>query len=86
MGILRERALQLLQGIEDALGEGRVRLDRVEERLDLDLGADRQRELPEPLRGLRPDADGADEDAPARVGEDADEALALRPLIGDQAR
>src|SRR5436189_669639 len=83
---LRELALQLLQGVEDALGEGRVRLDRVEERLDLDLGADRERELAEPLGRLRTDADCPDEPALPWVGEDANRALALRPTVSREAR
>src|SRR5581483_8847020 len=61
---------------------GRVRLDRVPEDVDRDLRADRERDLLQPLAGLRADGDRADEDAPRRVGDQADEAAATRGFVG----
>ena len=53
--------VQLAERQEDRLAEGRVRRDHVEEHLDRHLGADRERELLQPLAGLGPDRDGARE-------------------------
>src|SRR5690348_14384998 len=83
---LRELSLQLLQGEEDALREGRIGLDRVEDGLHRHLRPDRERELPEPLGRLRPDAYGTDEDACPRVGEDAHESVPRRLLVRREAR
>src|SRR5207247_6904625 len=82
---LRERVRELPEGEEDRLREGRIRLDRVEQDVHGGRRAHRQRQLAEPLRRLRADGDGADEDALRRVGEDPDEAVALGPLVGREA-
>ena len=55
---------ELEDRVEDRLGERRIRLDRVEQDVDRNLGAYGERQLSEPLAGLRPDRDGADENAP----------------------
>src|SRR5581483_10191328 len=56
------------------------------EDVDRRLRPHRERQLAEPLRRLRADGDGADERALVRVGEEADEAVALRPLVGGEPR
>ena len=79
----RQRSrFELAQREEDAFAEGGVGLDHVEQHLDRRLGADRERQLLEPLARLGADGDRAREDPPLRVGDDLDEAGALRPLVG----
>ena len=66
----------------DRLRERRVGLDRVEHDVDRHLGADRQRQLAQPLPRLGADGHRADEHAPHGVGEHLQEARPLRPLVG----
>src|SRR2546423_3234695 len=63
-GLRPELVAELARREEDRFGEGRVRLDRVQQHLERHLGADRERHLLEPLPRLRPDRDRAHEHAP----------------------
>src|SRR5438874_7769681 len=81
-----ERVIELARREEERLGEGRVGLDRVEQHVERDLGANRERELLEPLPRLRADRDGADEHPPLRIGGQLHESLPARPLVSARAR
>src|SRR4051794_13549040 len=66
--------VEVLQGVHEDLREGRERLDRVAQRADRDLCADRERCLLQPLAGLRSDRICADEHAAPSVGQQRQEA------------
>src|SRR5690348_3804577 len=55
----RQLVAQLLDSEEDRFRERRIRLDRVDEDLDRRRAPHRERQLAEPLRRLRADADRA---------------------------
>lgn len=53
----------------DGLGERREGLDRLEQDVDRHLGADRERQLAQPLAGLRADGDRAHQNTAVGVGD-----------------
>ena len=80
-----EPLFELLERAENSLRERGIRLDRVEQDVHRNLGADRERELAEPLAGLRPDGDGADENASRPIRRELHEAGPARALVGREA-
>ena len=81
-----EQVVERSEREEDRLGERGIWLDRVEQHVNRRRSAYRERQLSQPLRRLRADRDGADERARLRVGEDPEEAVALRLLVRREPR
>ena len=73
-----QRRVEALERAEDRLRESRIGLDGVEQYVDRDSSANRERELADPFARLGADRHRADEDALVGIGRELQNARALR--------